>query len=64
MAPISGLLEKRRETIARGLEDARIAAEARANAEKEAAEEIISEAQAKANQIVSDAKRTRRSRRP
>ncbi|MCX7754417.1 MAG: F0F1 ATP synthase subunit B [Anaerolineales bacterium] len=55
VGPISGLLEKRRETIARGLEDARIAAEARANAEKEA-QKIINEAKAQANQIVSDAK--------
>lgn len=55
VGPISGLLEKRRETIARGLEDARIAAEARANAEKEA-QKIINEAKTHANQIVSDAK--------
>ncbi len=52
--PILGLLEKRRETIAQGLEDARVAAEARANAEKEA-EKIIAEAQAKASQIVREA---------
>jgi F-type H+-transporting ATPase subunit b len=37
VGPISGLLEKRREAISKGLEDARVAAEARANAEKEAA---------------------------
>jgi F-type H+-transporting ATPase subunit b len=43
--PIMGLLEKRRLAIAQGLEDARIAAEARANAEKEA-REIVAEAQA------------------
>jgi len=41
------LLEKRRTAIAKGLEDARIAAEARANAEDEA-RKIIEEAQAKA----------------
>ena len=52
--PILGLLEKRRLAIAQGLEDARIASEARQNAEKEA-EEIIAEAQAKAGQIVRDA---------
>lgn len=52
--PILNLLEKRRKTIAQGLEDARIAAEARANAEKEA-EKIIAEAQAKAAQIVREA---------
>lgn len=54
VGPISGLLEKRRETIARGLEDARIAAEARANAEKEA-QKVIAEAQAKASAIVREA---------
>lgn len=52
--PVLGLLEKRKETVAQGLEDARVAAEARANAEKEA-EKIIAEAQTKATQIVRDA---------
>lgn len=52
--PILGLLEKRRASIAQGLEDARIAAEARANAEKEAAK-VIAEAQAKASQVVREA---------
>ncbi len=52
--PVLGMLEKRRQAIAQGLEDARIAAEARANAEKEA-EKIIAEAQAKAAQIVREA---------
>ncbi len=52
--PILGLLEKRRAAIAQGLEDARVASEARQNAEREA-EEIIAEAQAKASQIVRDA---------
>ncbi len=52
--PILGLLEKRRENIAQGLEDARVAAEARANAEKEAAK-IIADAQAEASKIVRDA---------
>jgi F-type H+-transporting ATPase subunit b len=52
--PILDALEKRRVTIARGLEDARVAAEARENAEKEAAS-IISDAQAKAGQIVREA---------
>ena len=42
--PILGILEKRRTAIAQGLEDARVAAEARANAEKEA-RRIIAEAQ-------------------
>lgn len=52
--PVLGLLEKRRKTIQQGLEDARVAAEARANAEKEA-RAIISEAQASANQKVNEA---------
>ncbi len=52
--PLLGLLEKRRHNIAEGLENARIAAEARANAEKEAAT-IISEAQVKASQIIREA---------
>lgn len=52
--PIIGLLEKRRAAIAQGLEDARIAAEARDNAEKEA-REIIARAQAEAQQKVREA---------
>jgi len=52
--PILGLLDKRREAIARGLEDARVAADARANAEKEA-EKILAEAQAEASKVVRDA---------
>ena len=54
VAPIMGMLEKRRETIANGLEDARVAAEARANAEKEA-QKIIADAQARASQVVREA---------
>ncbi len=42
--PIMGLLDRRKKAIAQGLEDARVAAEARANAEKEA-REIIAAAQ-------------------
>ena len=49
--PILGLLERRRQRIAQGLEDARVAAEARANAEKEA-QAILGQAQADANQRV------------
>lgn len=45
--PIIGLLERRREAIAKGLEDARIAAEARENAEKEA-EKLLNDARTKA----------------
>ncbi len=52
--PVLNLLDTRRKTIAQGLEDARVAAEARANAEKEAAK-VIAEAQAKASQLVKEA---------
>jgi F-type H+-transporting ATPase subunit b len=52
--PLSGMLEKRRVKLEQGLEDARIAAEARANAEQEAAK-IITEAQTKAAHILNDA---------
>jgi F-type H+-transporting ATPase subunit b len=54
VGPIGGMLEKRRENIAQGLEDARVAAEARANAEKEA-EKILAEAQADASKVVREA---------
>jgi len=52
--PILNMMNNRRQKIAQGLEDARIASEARANAEQEAAK-ILTEAQAKANQVVRDA---------
>jgi F-type H+-transporting ATPase subunit b len=52
--PLRGLLEKRRKTITQSVEDARIAAEARANAEKEA-EKIINEAQVKSAHLVNEA---------
>lgn len=52
--PIMGILEKRRETIAQGLEDARIAEEARANAESDA-QKITLEAQSKATSIINEA---------
>jgi F-type H+-transporting ATPase subunit b len=52
--PVLGLLERRRESIAQGLEDARIASEARDNAEKEA-QKIISEAQTEATQKIREA---------
>ncbi len=52
--PVMNLLETRRERIAQGLEDARVAAEARANAEKEA-EKILAEAQQEANRRVREA---------
>lgn len=54
VGPIIGMLEKRRETIANGLEDARVAAEARANAEKEA-QKIMADAQTRASQVVREA---------
>jgi F-type H+-transporting ATPase subunit b len=52
--PIIKMLSDRRERIAKGLEDARVAAEARANAEAKA-EQIIAEAQTKASEIVREA---------
>ena len=52
--PLMDVLERRRVTIARGLEDARVAAEARDNAEHEA-RKIVEEAQAKAAGIVREA---------
>ena len=52
--PLQGLLEKRRKTIAQSMDDARVAAEARANAEKDAAG-IVADAQVKAAHIISEA---------
>lgn len=52
--PILGLLERRRAAIAQGLEDARVAAEARENAEQDA-EKILAEAQSRASEIVREA---------
>ena len=52
--PLLGMLEKRRAKLEQGLEDARIAAEARANAEQAAAK-IITEAQNKAARLVHEA---------
>ena len=52
--PLLGMLEKRRITIAKGMEDARVAAEAREHAEDEA-NRIITEAQEKATEIVREA---------
>jgi F-type H+-transporting ATPase subunit b len=49
--PILKMLDNRRQKIAQGLEDARIASEARANAEQDAAK-ILADAQNKANQVV------------
>jgi F-type H+-transporting ATPase subunit b len=52
--PIVNMLKTRREKITQGLEDARIASETRANAEK-AAEEILAKAQQEAGKIVREA---------
>ena len=52
--PIVALLKRRREAIAQGLEDARVAAEARANAEQ-AAQGILAKAQQDAAHIVREA---------
>lgn len=52
--PIVNLLEKRRAAIAQGLEDARVAAEARQNAEQEA-QKILADVQTRASQIVREA---------
>jgi F-type H+-transporting ATPase subunit b len=48
------MMETRKQKIAQGLEDARISAEARSNAEKEAAK-IIADAQAAASKVVREA---------
>ncbi len=52
--PMLDMMESRKTKIAQGLEDARVAAEARANAEKEAAK-VLAEAQAEANKVVREA---------
>lgn len=52
--PIANMINDRREKINKGLEDAQVAAEARASAEKDA-EKIIADAQAKATEIVREA---------
>jgi F-type H+-transporting ATPase subunit b len=59
--PMLRMLEKRKLSIARGLEDARIASEARANAEREA-EELIKQAQVKANDVMREANERAESR--
>jgi F-type H+-transporting ATPase subunit b len=52
--PMLDMMESRKQKIAQGLEDARVAAEARANAEKEAAK-VLAEAQAEAGKVVREA---------
>ncbi len=54
--PIVQFLQRRREKLAQALEDARVAAEARANAEAEA-ERILAEARARADQIIEEARK-------
>jgi F-type H+-transporting ATPase subunit b len=52
--PMLDMMESRKTKIAQGLEDARVAAEARANAEKEAAK-VLAEAQSEAGKVVREA---------
>ncbi len=52
--PVVKLLNDRKQRIAQGLEDARVAADARANAEKDAAK-ILADAQVEANKRVAEA---------
>lgn len=52
--PMVNMMESRKQKIAQGLEDSRVAAEARANAEREAAK-IIADAQTEASKIVREA---------
>jgi F-type H+-transporting ATPase subunit b len=52
--PMLDMMETRKQKIAQGLEDARVAADARLNAEKEASK-IITEAQAEASKVVREA---------
>jgi len=52
--PLLNMMATRRQKIAQGLEDARVAAEARADAEKEAAQ-ILAGAQAEASKVVREA---------
>ena len=52
--PMLNMMEARKKKIAQSLEDARVAAEARADAEKEAAR-ILADAQAEASKVVREA---------
>ena len=52
--PMLDMMESRKKKISQGLEDARVAADARANAEKEAAK-IVADAQAEAGKVVREA---------
>jgi F-type H+-transporting ATPase subunit b len=52
--PMLSMMDSRRQKIAQGLEDARVASEARANAEKEASK-VITDAQTEASKVVREA---------
>ncbi len=52
--PMLNMMDSRRKKIAQSLEDARVAAEARADAEKEAAK-VLAEAQAEAGRVIQEA---------
>lgn len=52
--PLLNMMESRKKKIAQGLEDARVAADARADAEKEAAR-ILADAHAEASKVVQEA---------
>lgn len=52
--PMLNMMETRKQKIAQGLEDARVAADARSSAEKDAAK-IVAEAQVEASKIVKEA---------
>lgn len=52
--PMLNMMETRKQKIAQGLEDARVAADARADAEKQAAK-ILADAQAEASKVVREA---------
>lgn len=52
--PMLNMMETRKQKIAQGLEDARVAADARSNAEKDAAK-IVADAQIEASKIVKEA---------
>jgi F-type H+-transporting ATPase subunit b len=52
--PMLNMMETRKQKIAQGLEDARVAADARSSAEKDAAK-IIAEAQVEASKVVKEA---------
>ncbi|MFN2235299.1 MAG: F0F1 ATP synthase subunit B [Anaerolineales bacterium] len=52
--PLVNMLEQRKQKIAQGYEDAQVAAEARANAEKEA-ENVLADAQSQASQVIREA---------